>query len=184
MEHGGAELAKPFVEQAGATFPTVADEQGETIKLFDMRVVPNGVLVDEQGIVRYAKFGGFSIENVEDVAAVERFLSTGEPGPSPELEVPYTLDRSERELVDTKLRLGRLLESLGRRDEALVEWQAALRLDPENFVIRKQIWAVRYPKRFHPEIDWDWQDEQLQREREQEIAEGVCGPDGCPLPLK
>ena len=57
-------------------------------------------------------------------------------------------------------------------------------MDPENFVVRKQIWAVRYPERFYPVIDFDWQAEQLRREREEEVARGVCGPDGCPLPQK
>ncbi|CAA9563857.1 MAG: hypothetical protein AVDCRST_MAG19-2056 [uncultured Thermomicrobiales bacterium] len=37
----------------------------------------------------------------------------------------------------------------------MTEWQAALRWDPENLVLREQIWAARYPERFHPTIDWD-----------------------------
>ena len=32
-------------------------------------------------------------------------------------------------------------------------------------MIRKQIWAVEHPERFYPAIDWDWQKEQLARER-------------------
>ncbi len=170
------------MEQATTTFPTLVDEQGITSTLFGFKVVPNGLLVDEEGIIRYARFGGFSIDSAEDVAAVERFLEGGEPGESPEGEGGYTLEPLERELVATKLRLGRLLDSLGRRDEAVTEWRAALSLDPQNFVIRKQIWAAQHPERFHPVIDWQWQKEQLEQERRQEIAAGICGPDGCPLP--
>lgn len=140
------------------------------------------MLVDQDGTVRWAKFGGFSIEQADDVEAVERFLAGDDPGPSPEHRRPYRLGSLERELVETKLRLGRLLDEAGRRPEAVQAWRAALRLDPENLTIRKQIWAVEHPERFHPTIDWDWQKVQFRSEREQEIAEGVCGPDGCPVP--
>lgn len=182
LEHTGAEAARPFVEKAGATFPTVIDEEGLTSTLLGFKLVPNGVLVDGDGTIRYAKYSGFSIDKPDDVAAVARFLEGKDPGPGSQKKAPYTLGEAEQELVATKLRLGRLLDSLGRRDEAIAEWQAALRLDPENLVIRKQIWVARYPEKFHPTIDWDWQKVQLEKEKQEEVASGVCGPDGCPLP--
>lgn len=160
----------------------MVDEHGITSNLLDFRAVPNGVLVDTDGTIRYAKYGGFSIDKPDDVAAVERFLSSEDPGESPDTGSPYTLGPVERELVQTKLRFGRLLDSLGRTDEAIEEWQTALHLDPENLVIRKQIWAARYPEKFHPTIDREWQQQQLKKEREEEIAAGICGPDGCPVP--
>ena len=116
------------------------------------------------------------------IAAVEQFLAGGHPGASPAMEAPYELGPTERELVGTKLRLGRLLEEVGRRDEAVAAWRYALRPDPENLTIRKQIWAAEHPEKFHPTIDWDWQRERLREERAREIADGVCGPDGCPVP--
>ena len=58
------------------------------------------------------------------------------------------------------------------------------RLDPENLTIRKQIWMAEYPEKFHPTIDFDWQKGQLAHEREEEIAQGICGSDGCPLPRR
>ena len=182
LEHTGAEAATPYVEQANTTFPTLVDEQGVTSTLFGFKVVPNGVLVDEQGIIRYARFGRFSIDNAEDVAVVERFLEGSEPGKSPAGEGGYSLEPLQREWVATKLRLGRLLDSLGRHDEAVTEWRAALHLDPQNFVIRKQIWAAQHPEKFHPTIDLQWQKGQLEQERREEVTLGVCGPDGCPLP--
>ncbi|MDP9357122.1 MAG: thioredoxin family protein [Chloroflexota bacterium] len=140
------------------------------------------MLIDEEGVVRWTKFGGFSVEKPEDVSAVERFLAGEDPGPNPGGKTPYALGPVERDLVATKLRLGRLLDEVGRRDEAVAVWRDALHLDPENLTIRKQIWAVEHPEKFHPTIDWDWQREQLRAEREREIAEGVRGPDGCPVP--
>ncbi len=182
MEHTGGDAARPFVEQAKTTFPTVVDEHGVTSTLLGFKAVPNGVLVDEDGVIRWAKYGGFSIDKPEDIEVVKRFLRGEDPGPSPVQDAPYQLGPVERDLVGTKLRLGRLLDEGGRRDEAVAVWRDALRLDPENLTIRKQIWAVKHPEKFHPTIDWDWQKEQLRAEREREIAEGICGPDGCPVP--
>lgn len=167
---------------ARAQFPTVVDDRGALGQHFGFKVVPNGLLVDEAGIVCWARFGGFSIDHPDDVAAVERFLAGEDPGPSPAVDAPYVLGPLERELVATKVRLGRLLDETGRRDEAVGMWREALRLDPENFTVRKQIWAAEYPEKFFPEIDFAWQQEQLETERTREIAEGVCGPDGCPVP--
>ena len=182
MEHSGPEAARSFVEAAGVTFSTIIDEQGVLSRLFEFKVVPNGVLLDEEGIVRWTKFGGFSIENADDVSVVERFLAGDKPGPSPAQQVPYALGPLERELVATKLQLGRVLLDAGRTAEATVAWRDALRLDPENFTIRKQIWVAGHPEKFFPTIDFAWQQEQLTAEREREIADGVCGPDGCPIP--
>jgi hypothetical protein len=182
VEHTGPEAARSFVEAAGVTFPTIIDELGVLSRLFGFKVVPNGVLLNEEGMIRWAKFGGFSVDNPDDVAAVERFLAGGDPGPSPAQDVPYALGPLERELVATKLQLGRLLLDSGRTVEAVAAWRDALRLDPQNFTIRKQIWAAEHPEKFFPVIDFAWQQEQLAAEREREIAEGMCGPDGCPLP--
>lgn len=145
-------------------------------------MVPNGLLIDEEGVVRYAKYGGFDVAHPDDVATVERFLTTGDPGPSPEATAPYTLDSRDRDRIETKLRLGRTLDELGRHSEATATRREALRIDPRNFTIRKQIWAAEHPEKFHPVIDWDWQREQLRTETERETAEGWCGPDGCPIP--
>ena len=182
MEHGGTEAVRQYVAAAGATFPTLIDEHGATSRAFGFKVVPNGVLVDPDGIVRFRKIGGFSIEKPEDVVAVERFMRGRDPGPSPAADARYALDPVIRDLVETKLRSGHALFARGRPEEAVAEWREALHRDPDNFVIRKQIWATLHPERFHPTIDAAWQKGQLARERAEEQAAGWCGPDGCPIP--
>jgi tetratricopeptide (TPR) repeat protein len=182
IEHQGAEAARPFVEAAAVTFPVLIDAEGTLSTAFGFKAVPNGLLIDENGIVRYAKYGGFDVASPAAVAAVETFAAGDDPGPSPAFAPPYALGRLERELVETKLRLGHALDELGRREQAVAAWRDALRLDPENLTIRKQIWAAEHPEKFHPTIDWGWQRRQLADERQHEIAAGICGPDGCPIP--
>jgi hypothetical protein len=182
IDRGGAEALRPHVEAAGATFPVLVDSTGLATSAFEFKAVPNGLLVDEALTVRYRKDGGFKNENPPDLDAVERFMRGEDPGPSPAPKVPYELGTLERRLRDLHMRHGDLLASLGRTHEAVAEWQDALALDPENLTIRKPIWMALHPDRFHPTIDREWQREQLRREREAEVAAGICGPDGCPLP--
>ncbi len=185
VETQGADAARPWVEEAGATYPVAVDQSSLLGRALDFKVVPNGVFLDEQGTIRYAKYGGFSVDQPEDVETIQKLIDgeITEMAPT-DTEAPYTLSPVEKQLIETRLRLGSELLARGESEGALAEWQKALEMDPENFVIRKQIWAVRYPEKFYPTIDFDWQGEQLRREREEEIARGVCGPDGCPIPQK
>ncbi len=179
----GAEAATRWVQRAGATYPNVVDENNVLSDALDFKAVPNGVFLDEDGTIRYAKYGGFSIERPEDRETIRKLIHGEIDQQAGENQhAPYTLTPIERELVETRVRLGSELLSRGDTEGALAEWRQALDMDPENLVIRKQIWAVSHPERFHPRIDWDWQKEQLRREREEEVARGVCGPDGCALP--
>ena len=41
----------------------------------------------------------------------------------------------------------------------------ALRIEPNNFIIRKQIWRIEYPEKFYPVIDYDWQKVKLAQEK-------------------
>lgn len=86
----------------------------------------------------------------------------------------------EVELSNTKFALGLEFLKQGRKEEALVQLDDALRYNPDNFLIRKQRWYIRFPEKFVPAIDIEWQQQQLTRERLEE--EGDCGPEGCMIP--
>ncbi len=181
----GAEAARPWTERAGATFPTVIDRDNSLAALYDYKLIPNGIFLDETGIIRYRKFGGFQAENAADVDAIQRLIDGEVEEIALEAKAaPYQLGVTERALVNTRMRLGAELFARGGRTEAVAEWTQALHLDPENLTIRKQIWMAVYPEKFHPTIDFAWQQGQLAREREAELALGICGPDGCPLPRR
>ena len=52
-----------------------------------------------------------------------------------------------------------------RKDDALAELKRARDLDPDNWRIRKQIWAIEHPDKFYSgdSPDFGWQKEQLER---------------------
>lgn len=185
MDTQGAEAARPWHERANPTFPTVVDRENRLAQLYDYKLIPNGIFLDEDGVIRYRKFGGFNVENADDVDAIQRLID----GTATQIDLdakdaPYHLSDLERELVETRMRLGAELFARGAHGEAVAEWKRALHRDPENLTIRKQVWMAEYPDKFHPTIDFDWQKGQLARERAAEIAQGICGPDGCPLPSR
>ena len=84
---------------------------------------------------------------------------------------PHLRDASEAmpKHAQAQFAFGTLLLELGHKYSALREFREALALDRDNYLYRKQIWAVEYPERCHPEIDWAWQSEQMRKER---AAEG------------
>jgi hypothetical protein len=182
LEHNGAERARPFVEQAGVTFPVLVDEEGVSSGLFGFKAVPNGVLVEANGTIRWAKYGGFSIENADDLDTVRRFFAGEEIESRAQPNAAYELSEDDSREITRLMGEGHQLAAEGEVSRAVELWRRALHKDPENLVIRKQIWSAEHPEKFHPTIDWEWQKGQLRREREEEIAQGVCGPDGCPIP--
>lgn len=160
----------------------LVDEFGIASKEFGFRAVPNGVLIDQEGTIQWAKYGGFSIDNDDDLDVVRRFMSGEQVESAAHDDYRYQLSDEDIEKVDRLNREARQLSAQGKTPEAVRLWRKALHLDPDNLVIRKQIWEAEYPEKFHPVIDFDWQKVQLQQERDEEMALGVCGPDGCPIP--
>ncbi|MDA6963116.1 hypothetical protein OSM87_25955, partial [Escherichia coli] len=82
----------------------------------------------------------------------------------------------EKQLSETKFKLGMEYANNGKKEEALKELDESLLLDTDNFLIRKQRWYIRYPEKFSPIIDIEWQQEQLKKEKAQEalLIEGLA----------
>ncbi|MDP9380563.1 MAG: TlpA family protein disulfide reductase, partial [Chloroflexota bacterium] len=74
IETQGAEMAQPWVERAGATYTAAVDQHGLLARHLDFKAVPNGVFLDEQGTIRYAKYGGFSVSKDEDREAIQKLI--------------------------------------------------------------------------------------------------------------
>jgi hypothetical protein len=54
---------------------------------------------------------------------------------------------------------------IGDREQAASALRKAWAIEPNNWIIRKQIWAVEHPEQFYPAINPNWQRQQLEKEK-------------------
>jgi tetratricopeptide (TPR) repeat protein len=158
----GEATVGPVVQERGVTFPVLLDRESLMGRLLGFRIVPSGFFVDGAGVLRYRHTTDFDLADARVRQNLERFLA----------DEPVEPVDDDQRMVHGALELfarGVALFAKGRHDEALVTWREALRIDPENFVIRSQIWAVEHPEHFYPVVDRAWQEQQL-------IKEGYDGP--------
>jgi tetratricopeptide (TPR) repeat protein len=130
---------------------------------------------------------GFRVTEEEHVKAVEQLLT--EEVEKVDLEDNYyepqdSTSDLEKQLAQTKFKLGMEYSKSRRKEEALKELDEAILLDPDNFLIRKQRWYIRFPEKFSPNVDTEWQQKQLEKEKTEEArTKGMaCGPEGCVIP--
>ena len=161
MDVQGAAKALPYVEKAGATFTTVVDEDNHLGQLLNARAIPNGVLIDERGVIRHMHLGGFDVCRAETKKLVENwFEQTVDAVDAPSKTDDTPLDAEALKLFDRGLALYRA----GKTGEATAEWRKAIEFDPKNWIIRKQLWAVENPDRFYAGgVDYGWQREQVEK---------------------
>lgn len=211
MDAQGPAIAERFTQSAGVTFTTAIDRAQGLWEVYGFNVIPNGLFVDEQGILRYAKIGGFDIRNPEDAQAVEKLLAERANGEAVSSQVTpkfAAIDESLRQAEENWRRDPQNLEKLltlaerrleakdyararedfeaalrrdprsaralmglatinldqGERQKALAALKEAWALEPGNWIIRKQIWAIEHPDQFYPAINIDWQKEQIKKE--------------------
>ena len=162
MDAQGPEKARPYVEMAGATFPTVVDAENVLGQLYGFKAIPNGFLIDGQGVVRYKKLGGFDIRQADTARLVEQWAAV--PGLDLSPEVAEAARGSEHFQANAHFLKGLELYREGKLQDAIAEWRKGVELEPDNYIIRKQIWAVANPERFYAgDVDYDWQKEQIAR---------------------
>ncbi|MGO8789637.1 MAG: tetratricopeptide repeat protein [Terriglobia bacterium] len=89
------------------------------------------------------------VENKQDDRARREFQSVLEVDP-----------KSTRALVG----LATAYLDMGQKQKALTALQQAAALDPNNWIIHKQIWAIEHPEQFYPAINPEWQRERLKEE--------------------
>lgn len=162
------------------------DKDNSLANYFGFKIVPNGIFFDKNGTIRLIK-QGFHVSNPEHLTAVEKLINGTEEKVVLD-DVYYNpannVNNLEKQLSETKFKLGMEYANNGKKEEALKELDEALLLDTDNFLIRKQRWYIRYPEKFSPIIDIEWQQEQLKEEKAQEahLKGLVCGPEGCVIP--
>jgi hypothetical protein len=156
----GAARVKPIVAAARTTFPVLIDRASTIAGFFGFQITPSGVFLDADSKVAYVHGSATNQFDVADPRVrlnLDRHLAGGTPQP---------LDDDGR-LASSALDVfaeGTALFAAGDTTRALETWRRALALDPDNFLIRSQIWAAENPDRFWPAVDRDWQEAQLIRE--------------------
>ena len=160
----GSEKVRPYVEAAKATFVTLIDHDNSLSSLFGFKAVPNGLLIDDTGTLNYQKYGGFDIRRPEFREIVETWIE----GASPE----WLASRMKEDVMggpdhQEAIRLfqaGVNYYNQGKLEQSLAEWGRARDLEPDNWVIRKQIWAVQNPEKFYGvQVDSNWQRQQIEQ---------------------
>ena len=158
----GAGRVRPYVDKAHATFTTLVDETNALGALYGFRAVPNLFLIGSDGTVAFRELGTFNVREPGKRALVERWARTGEV---------VAAERSSegdagggRAEANSRFAEGRRLYERGLINDALAEWRRAVAIDPDNYNIRKQVWAIENPERFYADrVDFDWQQEQLDK---------------------
>ncbi len=124
-------------------------------------------MIDEAGRLVKAPFS-VNVQDQKTVAMLEKWLS--DPGYNAVLlndikssNKPTVQSNAE---AAARFQLGLVLLEAGKKEEAMVEWRKALALDPNNWIIHKQIWAVENPDKFYKgDVDYSWQKAQLEAEK-------------------
>lgn len=154
----GLERVLPVVEERGVEFPVLLDPTSELGQKLNFKIVPAGFFIDPDGRIVYRHENDFDIGDPRVKASLRAFIS-GEG----ELESPEGTQQMSPEALRSFAQ-GVALYSAGNQEGAIRAWRAALEIDPDNFIIRSQIWAVEHPEHFYPAVDRDWQVQQLMRE--------------------
>jgi len=161
----GASKVRPYIELARATYITLLDELNSLGSLFNFMAVPNCILIDERGVVEYMRYGGFDIRKGSFNKIVRDWGKRS-------LMEDYSIEddnekfKSNRKTkADQYFRRGVDLYKQGLVNAALDQWKKGCSIDPTNWVIRKQIWAVEHPEKFYEgSVDYYWQQEQVDKD--------------------
>ena len=160
----GAGKARPWVEKAQAEYTVLVDKYDYLGEQFDFNYVPLTILFDEEGrMVQGARPA--NIHNENQVSALEEWIKNGENSflAASAMRSSGFASPEARKLFWQGVAL---LDEDGRDEEALPVLKKALELDPDNWLIRKQIWAVEHPEKFYEgDIDTAWQREVMRSKK-------------------
>ncbi|MFQ6042503.1 MAG: hypothetical protein ACE5PV_16740 [Candidatus Poribacteria bacterium] len=116
--------------------------------------------------------------NIHDENFRQELIKWGATGAIPQIWIRNGHETALRHLTpdeteaDARFQLAIVLLERGKRAEAITELKRASRLDPQNWIIRKQLWAIEHPEAFYEgDVDYGWQKEQQAREDAERVTE-------------
>ena len=140
----------------------MVDPANSLSDIYGFKAIPNGLLVDENGVLRYMQFGSFDLRKPDTRNLVSSWVVTSTDELPTGGGFSELADESHRE-ANRLFQEGLEMYKLGNVNAALLKWKEGVALEPDNYLIRKQIWAVEHPERFYSSdsVDHEWQREQL-----------------------
>ena len=160
-------MARPWHNKANAEFVTLVDSQNILGNRYNLKAIPYGVMIDEAGRLVKPPFN-INVANKETITILEKWLSDPTYNATL-LRSVKPLNKSQNPQVieaNARFQLGLTLLEIGKKAEAMAEWRKALALDPKNWIIHKQIWAVEHPDKFYDgNVNFGWQKAQLEAEK-------------------
>jgi hypothetical protein len=164
MDAQGPNKALPYIQNAKTTYTNVIDEDNLLGQILGFKAIPNGLLIDENGILKYMQFGGFDIQKSGTAEIVAEWVKPASfTGGTP---LPAKIPEDDKHFEAIALfQQGTHAFRQGDTAAALGKWRNAMALAPDNLVIRKQIWAVENPDKFYSgtDVDYNWQREQFEK---------------------
>ncbi len=149
----GPEAARPFIERAAPTHPSLIDPEHKVADLFNMVNVPTMVWIDEQGrIVRpndqqfgtdqFIQFTGRPSAPFLD--ALRTWVREGAGALAPDdVRAQQLLPSRDQQLARAEFRLGWHLHQLGRTEAAVRHFLRAGELAPGDWTIRRAALPIR-----------------------------------------
>ena len=159
-------MVRPWTQKAGATFTTLVDRHNDVGRSYGVKFVPVVIHLDEEGrLVRPV-----AQADIGDEEFYQQLVQWVENGTVPS-QWQQGAPRSPQGLSQAESRADALFQNASallkedRRTEAIAALKEAFRLDPKNWLIRKQLWAIENPAAFYEgPVDYKWQKDQMQRE--------------------
>lgn len=160
-------MVRPWHDKANAEFGTLVDAQNVLGNSYKLKAIPFGIMIDEAGRLVKPPFS-INVSNHETIEMLEKWLSDATYNATLLRNVKPISEQDDPKIEEANARfqLGLTLLKIGKKTEAMTEWRKALTLDPKNWIIHKQIWAVEHPDKFYDgKVDFGWQKEQLNAEK-------------------
>ena len=158
---------RPWHDAANADFVTLVDAQNVFGTRYNLKAIPYSVMIDEAGRLVKAPFN-INVKDQKVLTMLEKWLSDPDYNTMllREMKPPSKPTSKTATEAAARFQLGLTLLEVGKKEEAMAEWRKALALDPQNWIIHKQIWAVEHPDKFYEDgVDYGWQKTQLEAEK-------------------
>ena len=160
LDFQGPEKVIPYLKEYGVKIKTFIDVDNSSCLLFGFKVVTNLLIFYEDLILKFKCIANINILKNEHKLSVEHWIDTGDLGSLNNINSkPVSMPAKESVNV---LREGNKIIESGQGDAKNL-LKNLVSEDPENFIFRKQYWAINNPEKFYlGKIDTDWQRKKLE----------------------